>query len=274
MPELPEVETTRRGIEPHVLGQRICRAIVHDPRLRWPVRADLPEWLYNRRIDAVERRSKYLLLRFENGERLLIHLGMSGSLRLVEPGVPKKKHDHVEITLENGNTLRYHDPRRFGALLTDHQETPHERLQNLGPEPLSMEFSTDYLCTQFHSRKAPVKPLLMNAAIVVGVGNIYANEAVFLARVHPRTPAHTLSLATVTLLVDAIKDVLTRAIAQGGTTLRDFVREDGQPGYFKQTLAVYDRGDQPCRVCSSPIVRMVLAQRATYFCPVCQPGPA
>ncbi|OYV25223.1 MAG: DNA-formamidopyrimidine glycosylase, partial [Halothiobacillus sp. 20-54-6] len=124
------------------------------------------------------------------------------------------------------------------------------------------------------SRKAPVKPLLMNAAIVVGVGNIYANEAVFLARVHPRTPAHTLSLATVTLLVDAIKDVLTRAIAQGGTTLRDFVREDGQPGYFKQTLAVYDRGDQPCRVCSSPIVRMVLAQRATYFCPVCQPGPA
>lgn len=271
MPELPEVETTRRGIEPHVLGQCISKAVVYDPRLRWPVRDDLPQWLANRRIEAVERRSKYLLLRFENDERLLIHLGMSGSLRLVAPSTPKKKHDHVEITFENGNTLRYHDPRRFGALLTDHTALPHTRLQGLGPEPLMADFSADYLSAQLRGRKTPIKPLLMNAAIVVGVGNIYANEAGFLAHIHPLRPANSLSPAEVARLVAVIKDVLTRAIEQGGTTLRDFVREDGQPGYFKQTLAVYDRGGAPCPHCGTPIVRCVQAQRATYFCPVCQP---
>jgi formamidopyrimidine-DNA glycosylase len=271
MPELPEVETTRRGIEPHVLGLRISRVVVHDPRLRWPVRDDLPQWLANRRIEAVERRSKYLLLRFENDERLLIHLGMSGSLRLVAPGTNKKKHDHVEITFENDITLRYHDPRRFGALLTDHTATPHVRLQGLGPEPLAAEFSAEYLLAQLRGRKTPIKPLLMNAAIVVGVGNIYANEAGFLAHIHPMRPANSLSSAEVARLVAVIKDVLTRAIEQGGTTLRDFVREDGRPGYFKQTLAVYDRGGAPCLHCGTPIVRCVQAQRATYFCPVCQP---
>jgi formamidopyrimidine-DNA glycosylase len=271
MPELPEVETTRRGIEPHVLGLRISRVIVHDPRLRWPIRADLPEWLANRRIEAVERRSKYLLLRFENDERLLIHLGMSGSLRLVELGTPKRGHDHVELEFENGTVLRYHDPRRFGALLTDHTATPHVRLQGLGPEPLAAEFSAEYLYTQLGGRKTPIKPLLMNAAIVVGVGNIYANEAGFWAHIHPMRPANSLSFAEVARLVAAIKDVLTRAIEQGGTTLRDFVRQDGAPGYFKQTLAVYGRADAPCRVCGAPIVRQVQAQRATYFCPVCQP---
>ncbi len=271
MPELPEVETTRRGIEPHVLGQRIGSVIVHDPRLRWPIRADLPEWLANRHIQAVERRSKYLLLRFENDERLLIHLGMSGSLRLVEPGTAKRKHDHVEILFQGGAILRYHDPRRFGALLTDHVAMPHARLQGLGPEPLSADFSPDYLSTALERRKTAIKPLLMNASIVVGVGNIYANEACFLAGVHPSQPANLLSSGKVVAIVSAIKSVLAQAIEQGGTTLRDFVRQDGQPGYFKQTLAVYDRADAPCRICGTPIVRCVQAQRATYFCPVCQP---
>lgn len=274
MPELPEVETTRRGIEPHLLGQRITHASVFDPRLRWRVRDDLASWLEGRQITAVTRRSKYLLVHFDNDERLLIHLGMSGSLRIVTPETPRKKHDHLEICLDNGKILRFHDPRRFGALLTDHEQTPHIRLHDLGPEPLSDAFDTDYLSAQLQKRRQPIKPCLMNAAIVVGVGNIYANEALFLAGIHPATSANTLDHIQSARLVDAIKNVLTRAIEQGGTTLRDFVREDGQPGYFKQTLNVYDRADRPCRVCGTPIIKMVQAQRATYFCPVCQPEPA
>lgn len=273
MPELPEVETTRRGIEPHLLGQRITHASVFDPRLRWRVRDDLASWLEGRQITAVTRRSKYLLVHFDNDERLLIHLGMSGSLRIVTPETPRKKHDHLEICLDNGKILRFHDPRRFGALLTDHEETPHIRLHDLGPEPLSDAFDTDYLSAQLQKRRQPIKPSLMNAAIVVGVGNIYANEALFLAGIHPATSANALDHTQIARLVDAIKNVLASAIEQGGTTLRDFVREDGQPGYFKQTLNVYDRADQPCRVCGTPIIKMVQAQRATYFCPICQPEP-
>lgn len=273
MPELPEVETTRRGIEPHLLGQRITSAKVFDPRLRWRVRDDLATWLAHRVITAITRRSKYLLVHFENGERLLIHLGMSGSLRIVTPDTPRKKHDHVEIHLENGKTLRFHDPRRFGALLTDHEHAPHIRLQNLGPEPLSSEFDADYLGRQLHHRRQPIKPCLMNAVIVVGVGNIYANEALFLSGIHPASAANTIDLGQLKTLVESIQNVLSRAIEQGGTTLRDFVREDGQPGYFKQTLNVYGRTDQPCRVCGAPIIKTVQAQRATYFCPGCQPVP-
>lgn len=273
MPELPEVETTRRGIEPHLLGQRIIGTIVHNPHLRWPVRDDLAAWLNDRMITAVTRRSKYLLIHFDNDDRLLIHLGMSGSLRIVTPDTPRKKHDHIEIHINNGKTLRFHDPRRFGALLTDHKQTPHIRLQNLGPEPLSETFNSDYLRSSLQTRKQPIKPCLMNAAIVVGVGNIYANEALFLSSIHPATPANTLDNTRIARLVQSIKDVLTRAIAQGGTTLRDFVREDGQPGYFKQTLNVYDRDGLPCLVCSSPIRKITQAQRATYFCPICQPPP-
>ncbi len=273
MPELPEVETTRRGIEPHLLEQRITSATVFDPRLRWRVRDDLASWLEGRLITLVSRRSKYLLLHFENDERLLIHLGMSGSLRIVTADTPRKKHDHLEVSLTNGKILRFHDPRRFGALLTDHEQAPHIRLQNLGPEPLSDAFDAHYLSEQLHARRQAIKPCLMNAAIVVGVGNIYANEALFLSGIHPATPANTLDHNQIMRLVTAIKNVLARAIEQGGTTLRDFVREDGQPGYFKQTLNVYDRADQPCRICSTPIIKNVLAQRATYFCPICQPEP-
>lgn len=274
MPELPEVETTRRGIEPHLLSQRITSATVFDPRLRWRVRDDLAPWLEGRLITCISRRSKYLLLHFDNGERLLIHLGMSGSLRIVTPDTPRRKHDHIEICLDNGKCLRFHDPRRFGALLTDHEQAPHIRLQNLGPEPLSDAFDADYLGSQLLKRRQPIKPCLMNAAIVVGVGNIYANEALFLSGIHPATPANTLERTLIAHLIEAIQNVLTWAIEQGGTTLRDFVREDGQPGYFKQTLNVYDRAGQPCRICSTPIVKTTQAQRATYFCPVCQPEQA
>jgi len=273
MPELPEVETTRRGIEPHLLGKRVTAVRVHDPRLRWPVRSDLGEWLEGRKILAVDRRSKYLMIRLEGDDRLIVHLGMSGSLRITEPGTARRKHDHVEIELGNGETvvLRYHDPRRFGAILTDSVDHPHERLARLGPEPLGPDFTVDWLVNRCRGRKQAVKQLIMQADTVVGVGNIYANEALFLARINPHRPAGECAHDELTALVTAIRDVLARAIAQGGTTLRDFVREDGQPGYFKQTLNVYDRADQPCPLCSTPIVRTVLGQRATYHCPVCQP---
>jgi formamidopyrimidine-DNA glycosylase len=275
MPELPEVETTRRGIEPHLVGRRIVTVRVHDPRLRWPVRSDLAEWLQGRTIRSVDRRSKYLLIELDDGDRLIIHLGMSGSLRIVEPGTALRKHDHVEIELEgeDGNRLlRYHDPRRFGAILTDRSDIPHERLGKLGPEPLGPDFTADWLAERCRGRKQAIKQVIMNAEHVVGVGNIYANEALFLARINPYRPAGNCSKDELTTLVAAIRDVLGRAIEQGGTTLRDFVREDGQPGYFKQTLNVYDRADQPCPLCSTPIVRTVLGQRATYHCPVCQPA--
>ncbi len=271
MPELPEVETTRRGIEPHLVGRQFTQILVHDPRLRWRVRDDLASWLSNRPIQAVERRAKYLILRLDLDERLLIHLGMSGSLRLVEPGSARKKHDHIELTLDHGRILRYHDPRRFGAFLTDHVHTPHDRLQNLGPEPLSEAFDHAYLHQTLRHRNQAIKILLMSNPIVVGVGNIYANEALFMAAIHPARPAKTLDIAACARLTTAIKTVLSRAIEQGGTTLRDFVREDGRPGYFQQTLHVYDRAGTPCHHCQTPIIRITQAQRATFFCPTCQP---
>ncbi|WP_407275492.1 bifunctional DNA-formamidopyrimidine glycosylase/DNA-(apurinic or apyrimidinic site) lyase [Halothiobacillus sp. DCM-1] len=269
MPELPEVETTRRGIEPHLLGRQLTRVTVYEPRLRWRVRDDLSEWLTHRPILAVGRRAKYLLLSLDAGERLLIHLGMSGSLRLVEPNTPRKKHDHIELELDHGHILRYHDPRRFGAFLTDHEHTPHARLQNLGPEPLSAAFDANYLY-QTTRRDQAIKVLLMSNPVVVGVGNIYANEALFMAGIHPARAGKSLNIGDCLRLSDAIKTVLTRAIEQGGTTLRDFVRENGQPGYFQQTLQVYDRTDAPCRQCQTPIARFIQAQRASFYCPVCQ----
>lgn len=270
MPELPEVETTRRGIEPHLVGQQITEVQVHNPHLRWRVRDDLAAWLRHRPILAVERRAKYLMLQLDLGERLLIHLGMSGSLRLVESGTPRKKHDHIELHIDHGRILRFHDPRRFGAFLTDHVEIPHERLQHLGPEPLSGNFTATTLHHAIHSRAQAIKVLLMTNAVVVGVGNIYANEALFMAGIHPVRPGKTLSLNECDRLVQAIQTVLARAIEQGGTTLRDFVREDGQPGYFQQTLQVYDRAGAACRRCQTPIVRLVQAQRASFYCPTCQ----
>ncbi len=271
MPELPEVETTRRGIEPHVAGRHIESVTVRDPRLRWPVRDDLAEFLAGRPVEAVERRAKYLLLRLDHGERVLIHLGMSGSLRLDDPANPPRKHDHVEWRLDTGKALRLHDPRRFGAVLTDRIDAPHERLASLGPEPLDAVFDGPYLAERLAGRRVAIKQAIMNAAIVVGVGNIYASEALFLAGIHPCRPAGSLGPKECAALAEAIRQVLTAAIEQGGTTLRDFLAPSGAPGYFRQTLNVYERGDAPCRRCGEPIERIVLGQRSTWFCPACQP---
>ena len=271
MPELPEVETTRRGVEPHLAGRRIEAVTVRDARLRWPVREDLATFLVGRPIEAVERRAKYLLLVLDRGDRILIHLGMSGSLRLDDPANPPRKHDHVEWLLDSGKALRLHDPRRFGAVLTDRVDAPHARLTALGPEPLAPAFDGDYLAGHLAGRRVAVKQAIMNAAIVVGVGNIYASEALFLAGIHPRRPAGSLDRSECAALAAAIRQVLEAAIAQGGTTLRDFLSPSGDPGYFRQTLNVYERTGQPCRRCGTPIERVVLGQRSTWFCPECQP---
>ena len=246
MPELPEVETTRRGIEPHVRGQRIERLVVRQPRLRWPIPVELAELLQGRTIERVERRGKYLLVPFAHGT-LLIHLGMSGSLRIIETGLPVGKHDHVDIELSSGQVLRYTDPRRFGAMLWHAGDvSTHLLLAELGPEPLTDAFDGDYLFERSRGRSAPVKTFLMDSHIVVGVGNIYANEALFSAGIRPDRAAGRVSRARYVALADEVKRVLARSIKQGGTTLRDFVGGDGKPGYFRQQLNVYGRGGESC----------------------------
>ncbi|MGC9456886.1 MAG: bifunctional DNA-formamidopyrimidine glycosylase/DNA-(apurinic or apyrimidinic site) lyase [Halothiobacillaceae bacterium] len=273
MPELPEVETTRRGIAPQLTGHRITATVVRDGRLRWPVRADLPSWLKGRRIEEVDRRAKYLLLRLGGDASLIIHLGMSGSLRLVQPGTPQRKHDHIDLALDHGLILRYHDPRRFGSFLDHEGPGEHPRLAGLGPEPLESGFNAEHLARAARNRRLAIKKLIMSHAVVVGVGNIYANEALFLAGIHPARPAGECTPVQLARLAETIRAVLGEAITQGGTTLRDFVREDGQPGYFAQTLRVYDRTGEPCRHCATPIQRLVLDQRASFYCPHCQPRP-
>ncbi|NJD07173.1 MAG: bifunctional DNA-formamidopyrimidine glycosylase/DNA-(apurinic or apyrimidinic site) lyase [Methylococcaceae bacterium] len=270
MPELPEVETTRRGLSPHLCGRGVVAAVVRDGRLRWPVPPDLAEILGGRSIDAVDRRGKYLLIRFDGG-CLIAHLGMSGSLRMVAPEAHPRKHDHVDILLDDGGCLRFHDPRRFGCLLwTDQDPLLHPLLRELGPEPLEPEFSGEYLHDASRGREAPVKHFIMDARIVVGVGNIYANEALFRAGILPQRAAGRISPLRYRRLAESIKQALTEAIAQGGTTLRDFVNAAGRPGYFQQVLTVYDRAGEACRVCDRPIRSERLGQRATYYCPSCQ----
>lgn len=270
MPELPEVETTRRGIAPHLCGQRITSLHVHESRLRWPVTADLPARVRGQCILGIDRRSKYLLMRLEN-LTLLWHLGMSGSLRLAEADSPRRKHDHVELVLADGWRLRFHDPRRFGALLGfSGPDQAQPLLAHLGPEPLEAGFDADYLYQASRKRRAPVKTWLMDAAVVVGVGNIYANEALFAAGIRPDRPAGRLSRPRCRQLAEAVQRTLAAAIAQGGTTLRDFVNGQGEPGYFQQTLAVYGRGGQPCRQCRQTLKEIRLGGRSTVFCPHCQ----
>jgi formamidopyrimidine-DNA glycosylase len=270
MPELPEVETTRRGIEPHLLGQRILHTHVYQPKLRWPVDSDLHEKLQNQAAHAIERRAKYILIRFAHGS-LIIHLGMSGSLRLIESQTPRLKHDHIEWVLANGLSLRLHDPRRFGAVLwTDNVPETHPLLVKLGIEPLDSAFDAHYLHAQLGTRKSPIKPALMNAHIVVGIGNIYANEALFLAGINPRRPCNSLAFDDYQRLVDHIRSTLAAAITQGGTTLRDFISPEGRPGYFQQTLNVYGRSGEPCRVCGAAIEHITQAQRRSFYCPMCQ----
>jgi formamidopyrimidine-DNA glycosylase len=270
MPELPEVETTRRGIEPQVLGKRVTAVVVRRRDLRQPVSASI-EAIAGRRFTGVRRRAKYLLLEMDDGGTLLIHLGMSGSLRVAGASQPWRTHDHLGITLATGKQLRFHDPRRFGLVLwVAGNPLEHPLLANLGPEPLDGGFTAAHLTAACARRAAAIKLVIMDAKVVVGVGNIYASEALFRAGIRPQTPARRLSKARLAKLVAAIRAVLTEAIAAGGTTLRDFLHTTGEPGYFKQQLFVYGRQGEPCRACGTPIRHSVLGQRATYHCPLCQ----
>ncbi|WP_119396283.1 bifunctional DNA-formamidopyrimidine glycosylase/DNA-(apurinic or apyrimidinic site) lyase [Salinibius halmophilus] len=272
MPELPEVETTKRGIAPHVEGQTIASLRVHNPNLRWPVPGELAELANGAVIGQLQRRAKYLLMPVGTDYVLLWHLGMSGSLRIVTPATPLRKHDHIELELANGTLLRYHDPRRFGALLYAKQgETnKHVLLEHLGPEPLSDAFNVAHMITRAANKKQPIKTFIMDNANVVGVGNIYACESLFKAGIHPNTPAGRVSQQRWIKLVEAIKTTLAAAIEQGGTTLRDFVGGDGEPGYFAQQLFVYGRNGEPCRVCETPVKLLKMSGRATCYCGKCQ----
>jgi formamidopyrimidine-DNA glycosylase len=270
MPELPEVETTRRGIEPYILGQTIDRLVIREARLRWPISPSLPAILRGRRIDSIARRGKYLLLGTGAGT-LLMHLGMSGSLRVIAAADAARKHDHVDIVLGNSSCLRFHDPRRFGAILWT-QDDPHQHclLASLGPEPLEAGFSGAYLHARASGLETPVKSFLMNSRIVAGVGNIYANEALYRAAIDPRRSAGRISKERYRRLAESTRKVLLDAIERGGTTLRDFVNESGRPGYFQQTLEAYGRGGLPCPRCHTPIRVVRLGQRSTFYCSRCQ----
>jgi formamidopyrimidine-DNA glycosylase len=270
MPELPEVETTRRGIAPHVEGKRVSKVVVRSGKLRRPVPPELPELLTGRTILRVERRGKYLLLRTDRGS-VILHLGMSGHLRIVPAMTAAEKHDHLDIVLENGTALRLTDPRRFGlALWTTGDPLEHPLLAGLGPEPLEEEFDGDYLFQASRGRSLAVKQFIMESRIVAGVGNIYANEALFRAGIHPARPAGRISRIRCHRLAEAAREVLTAAIALGGTTLRDFSDGEGKPGYFRLRLDVYGREGEPCPKCGDSIRQSRQGGRATYFCRKCQ----
>ena len=269
MPELPEVETSLRGIAPWLDQQRIEDVTVRERRLRWPVPAELEDRLSGQTIRALRRRAKYLLFETDRGTAML-HLGMSGSLRIVDPDEPAGKHDHVDIRLGNGKALRFRDPRRFGSLLWAVDPMQHPLLRGLGPEPLSDAFDGDHLRHQARGRRLAVKPFIMTASVVVGVGNIYASESLHVAGINPKRRAGRVSRARMQVLAEAIKSVLGRAIEAGGTTLRDFHGGDGEPGYFRQKLEVYGRDGERCRRCGSVISVVVLGQRSTFYCKCCQ----
>ena len=270
MPELPEVETTLSGIKPFILHQKIVDMEIRHFQLRWPVPKNLKKVLTGQIIEKVERRGKYLLLKVAEGT-LLIHLGMSGSLRIVPINTPAKKHDHIDIIFANQHCLRFTDPRRFGAVLfTTSEPAEHELISHLGPEPLTPDFSARYLWDLARGRKAAVKTFIMDGQTVVGVGNIYAAEALFMAGIHPNKPAGKVSLASYEKLEIAIRKVLGAAIKQGGTTLKDFVNSDGKKGYFKVHLQVYGRSGEKCLTCGTTLKGLRLDQRSTVYCPICQ----
>lgn len=269
MPELPEVETTLRGIAPVLHGRTISEVRVRNASLRWPV-TDEVQQACGQRVSAVQRRAKYLLIVLESGG-LMIHLGMSGSLHICAADDAPRKHDHVDIVLDNGRCLRFNDPRRFGLLCWwKPPAEEHALLRHLGPEPLQDGFSGAYLYQKSRGRRGAVKNFIMDGKIVVGVGNIYASESLFMAGIHPARAAGRISAMRYDALVIAIRDVLNRAIAQGGTTLRDFASPDGSPGYFAQELLVYYREDAPCFQCGRPIRKKVIGQRSSFYCPICQ----
>jgi len=270
MPELPEVETTRRGVAPRVVGRRIAAVTVYDHRLRWPVPADLARTLQGLRVERVERRSKYLLFRLGAGT-LLVHLGMTGSLRVHSTPPPRRTHDHLDIRLDDGTLLRYHDPRRFGAVLwVAGDPASHPLLRGLGVEPFDEAFTAERLFAATRGRRAAIKLALMDNGLVVCVGNIYANEALFRAGIRPTTPAGRLSRPKLARLVDAVRAVLAEAIAKGGSTLRDYVDSTGEPGYFQLDYNVYGREGEACRACGATIRMRRQGQRATFYCPACQ----
>ena len=280
MPELPEVETTRRGLAPHVVGQTIRAVTVRNPALRWPVPAQLAQILPGGRIERIERRAKYLLLKIEGKQPgwLILHLGMSGSLRIVQADEPPGPHDHFDLVLNSGDlaltdgrAMRLRDPRRFGAVLWAEADVlTHPLLAHLGPEPLSEGFTGDYLYAATRSRSAAIKLALMDAHLVVGVGNIYASEALFEAGINPKLAARRLGRERLARLAEAVKGTLARAIQAGGSSLRDFVGATGEPGYFQQQYYVYGRAGAPCRRCRQPIRQIRQGQRSTFYCPHCQ----
>ncbi|MDR2871598.1 MAG: bifunctional DNA-formamidopyrimidine glycosylase/DNA-(apurinic or apyrimidinic site) lyase [Xanthomonadaceae bacterium] len=269
MPELPEVETTRCGLEPHLRGRSVRAVILRRADLRWPIPDEIRLCLPGQKIIEVRRRAKYLLLDTRIGSAI-VHLGMSGSLRVLAADTPLRMHDHVDIALSSGHVLRFNDPRRFGCLLWQPRGQTHPLLEELGPEPLSDQFDGDYLYARSRGRQAPVKAFLMDQRIVVGVGNIYAAESLFLAGIAPRRAAGRVSHARYVVLANAVKSILKRAIERGGTTLRDFIRPDGAPGYFEQELLVYGREGEMCRRCGHRLLHASIGQRATVWCGHCQ----
>ena len=276
MPELPEVEVTRRGVAPHIEGRIVRAVVLRRAGLRWPFPPALPQLLQDRTVLRTGRRGKYLLLHFEHGT-LIIHLGMSGHLRVLAPGIAPEKHDHFDLEVEGPEgrqVLRMKDPRRFGAVLwhaaADGELEHHVLLRELGVEPLEPGFSGKLLYDQTRQRSAPVKQVLLAGDIVVGVGNIYASESLFRAGINPKTPARRISLARYEKLAQAVREILAEAIVQGGSTLRDFISVNGQSGYFQQTYFVYDRAGVPCRVCAAPIRQIKQGQRSTFYCVHCQ----
>lgn len=270
MPELPEVETTLRGIKPHILGYRIKNMCVRQAKLRWPIPRDIAETLKNKKITAINRRAKYLLFQFEQ-ETVIVHLGMSGSLRILTEYTPPQKHDHFDIEFEHHKILRFTDPRRFGACLWTNQDPIHHPLlRQLGIEPLDKKFSGMYLWRAAQKRTIPIKSLLMDHKVVVGIGNIYATELLFRAGVHPQTTACTLSYESCVQLVKIIKQILRQAIQQGGSTIKDFSKSDGKPGYFAQHFKVYGRSGLACVTCHTVLQTLRIAQRSTVYCTQCQ----
>ncbi len=270
MPELPEVEITRRGIEPHISGQQIIRVLVRNQQLRWPVPVALEKTLTGVTIESIGRRAKYLLFQTSKGT-MIVHLGMSGSLHIAEAGDKISKHDHVELEFTNSRLLRLNDPRRFGSIhWTTSPGERHRLLRSVGPEPLSDTFCTDYLYRKSRNRKVAIKNFIMNSHIVAGIGNVYACESLFVAGIHPSRGAGHVSKPRYDRLLAAIKQVLQSAIKAGGSTLNDFVKPDGRPGYFQHHFSVYGKTGQSCGRCGSPIKQIALGQRSTFYCGKCQ----
>ena len=269
MPELPEVETSRRGIEPYIVGQRIADVQIRERRLRWPVSPDVDRHLPGQTVTSVDRRAKYLLINTTDGTAIM-HLGMSGHVSIVDRDTPAGVHDHVDIELESGHALRLKDPRKFGSLHWSESPQSHWLLRDLGPEPLGDGFTGAHLWAKSRGRRVAVKQFIMNANIVVGVGNIYASESLFRAGINPKRAAGRIALPRYDRLAEAVRDVLRRAIRAGGTTLRDYYGGGGETGWFQQELDVYGREDDPCNVCNRPVTAIVQGQRATYYCKTCQ----